>query len=145
MNARETVVLLVENDADVELGIAVTLQRSSPPTLLRSVPTGEMAVQYLAGEPPFDDREEYPIPEVIILDLKLPGISGFDLLSWRWMRESLRTVPVLALVEAYDLQGRERALALGANAIQEKPLDYTLIRPIVEELIRAQAVQATGP
>jgi CheY-like chemotaxis protein len=127
----------VEDDPDHQLLITLALRDSTLGLTIRSVASGEMALQYLLGLPPFDDLDAYPRPSLMLLDLNLPGISGLDVL--RAMRETreLREIPVLVLTVSDDAGDRRAALELGAAACHQKPTDLTLLTPIVGELLRA--------
>jgi CheY-like chemotaxis protein len=133
---RHPILLLVEDNPDHQLLITLALQDSTPEAKIRSVASGEMALQYLLGLPPFEDMEAFPRPSLVLLDLNLPGISGLDVL--RAMRETreLREIPVLVLTVSDDARDRKAALELGADACHQKPTDLTLLTPIVGELLR---------
>jgi CheY-like chemotaxis protein len=127
----------VEDDPDHQFLITLALQDSTLGLEIRSVASGEMALQYLLGLPPFEDLEAFPRPSLVLLDLNLPGISGLDVL--RAMRETreLREIPVLVLTVSDDARDRKAALALGADACHQKPTDLALLTQIVGELLRA--------
>jgi CheY-like chemotaxis protein len=134
---RQPVLLLVEDDPDHQLLITLALQDSTLGIKISSVASGEMALQYLLGLPPFEDLEAFPRPSLVLLDLDLPGISGLDVL--RAMRETreLREIPVLVLTVSDDARDRKAALELGADACHQKPTDLTLLTPIVGKLLGA--------
>ncbi|MGD8362898.1 MAG: response regulator [Gemmatimonadota bacterium] len=135
MPTRHPILLLVEDNPDHQLLITLALQDSTPEAKIRSVASGEMALQYLLGLPPFEDMEAFPRPSLVLLDLNLPGISGLDVL--RAMRETreLREIPVLVLTVSDDERDRKAALELGAEACHQKPTDFALLTPIVGELL----------
>src|SRR5947207_15985335 len=78
-------VLLVEDDPDDRLIARHAFERVAPGVRLRMSFDGEDAVAYLAGEGIYSARAEHPLPNVVLLDLKLPRKSGFEVLQW--MRE----------------------------------------------------------
>jgi two-component system response regulator len=142
MPSHKPVLLLVEDDPDQQLLISLALQEATPPVGIRSVASGEMALQYLYGLPPFDDRMRFPRPALVVLDIGLPGVSGFDVLKTIRESESLRDIPVLILTILDEAHYRERALELGATAFCPKPDDFSLITPFVQALLRGERVQA---
>lgn len=142
MSTTYRTVLLVEDDPDHRLLISFALEGSAPGILVRSVGSGELALEYLLGQPPADDLDDFPRPCLVILNLGLPGISGFDVL--RVMRETraLREIPVLVLTVSSEDRDRRLALSLGAVAFLPKPADFSSIGPVVRDLLEATRDQA---
>ncbi|MGC2696767.1 MAG: response regulator [Candidatus Angelobacter sp.] len=116
------VVLLVEDDAfDVQL-IKTALRRTPGEITLIRVQDGDEAVDYLAGTAPFDDREKFPIPITMILDIKLPKRSGLEVLQWlRSQVGPIRRLPTLMLTSSKHQVDVNRAFEYGANAYLTKP------------------------
>ena len=75
-------VLLVEDSADDAFLLQFTLRRAKCAFLVRLVEDGEQAIAYLKGDMPFADRKENPFPDLVLLDLNLPKIDGFEVLHW---------------------------------------------------------------
>jgi CheY-like chemotaxis protein len=75
-------ILVVEDEPDYALLIQECIQDPSAPYLLRAVESGEAAIAYLSGDGVFADRDQYPFPFLILLDLKMPGTGGFGVLRW---------------------------------------------------------------
>jgi CheY-like chemotaxis protein len=75
------------------------------------------------------DREQHPLPALILLDLKLPGMSGLELLRWLRQQKNLRRIPVLVLTSETDPSYMEAAYDAGANS-------YLLKSPVPEEIDR---------
>lgn len=87
--------------------------------LLEPVCDGEQAIAYLSGIEHYGDRARYPYPELMLLDLKMPGKNGFDVLDWL-RQQSVR--PVTIILSGSDQQkDLDRAYALGADHYQVKP------------------------
>lgn len=78
-------------------------------------------MNYMAGGPPFSDRSIYPLPGVVFVDLKLPGISGFDLLQWLRRHPEFKGTFTVVLSATGDLTSVQAAYALGANTFLIKP------------------------
>jgi two-component system response regulator len=142
MPSHKPILLLVEDDPDQQLLISLAFREAVPPVGIRSVASGEMALQYLFGLPPFNDKVRFPRPSLVVLDLDLPGVSGFDVLKTIRESESLRDIPVLILTLLDEVQYRTRALELGATAFCPKPKDFSLITPFVQALLRGEPAQA---
>jgi CheY-like chemotaxis protein len=110
-----------DNDDDVLLTKCALLDAglSNP---VHVVSTAEEAVAYLSGEGKYSDRNTFPIPKVMFVDLKLPGKSGHEVLKWIHGREELRHVLSVVLTGSDDPNDRKLAQDLGANCYLEKPV-----------------------
>lgn len=119
---KKPVVLLVEDDTfDVEL-IKTALERTPGEITLMCVADGDKAVGYLAGTAPFDDREKYPVPITMILDIKLPKRSGFEVLQWLRSQDGpVKRLPTMVLTASNHQVDINRAFEDGANVYLTKP------------------------
>src|SRR5690348_10919286 len=82
---------------------------------LQTVENGEEAVVYLTGAGPYADRTTYPQPLLILLDLKLPRMSGLEVLEWRRQQDpQLQRIPVVVLTSSRESSDVNRAYELGA-------------------------------
>lgn len=84
---------------------------------------GQRAIEYLSGAGPFADRTKYPLPCLVLLDLKLPRKSGFEVLEWMRAQPLLRRIVVVVCTSAEHEHDIARAYELGANAYIVKPMD----------------------
>jgi CheY-like chemotaxis protein len=84
---------------------------------------GEEAIAYLKGEDRFANRDEYPLPTLLLLDLKMPRKDGFGVLEWIRQQPSLRRLRVVVLTGSEDIYDVNRAYDLGANSFLVKPLN----------------------
>jgi len=97
-------------------------------TVFHPVEDGQQAVAYLRGEGEFRDRNQHPFPDLIILDLNLPGMDGFNFLEWL-KNESGFSLPVLVFTVSGSAEDKAKALAAGAAGYFVKPKDFeTLVR-----------------
>jgi CheY-like chemotaxis protein len=113
-------ILLVEDDpADAELTIRA-LRRSKVANEPVVVETGQDALAYLRTEPPFEDAEQ---PDLILLDLKLPGMSGLELLDILKDDPELHRIPVVVLTTSENPEDITKAYDLRANCYLTKPVD----------------------
>ena len=115
---RKPVLLLVEDDSsDVQL-IQAALSRTPGEVTLMRVDDGDKAVDYLTGTAPFDDREKYPLPVTMLLDIKLPKRSGLEVLQWlRNQADPIRRLPVVMLTSSKHRVDVNGAFERGANAL----------------------------
>lgn len=115
-------VLLVEDDpSDYRLiqRAFIKIDKSIPIIRLSN---GDEAVAYLSGEPPYDNRVLYPMPCVVLLDLKLPRRSGFEVLTWvRQHPSGIRRLPIIVLTSSRHSTDINRAYDLKANSYLVKP------------------------
>ncbi len=136
MDASLGPILVVEDDQDHALLIrSVFERRSSLGAVIRVVSTGQQALDYLEGIPPYDDRTENPLPEVIILDLGLPGMNGFDVLSWLSVSEEHSDIPVVVFTSSTDPADARMAYSLGARSYKTKPADFGELVDVVRDVV----------
>jgi len=100
------------------------------PSALRLVPNGRAAVQYLSGTGQFADRALHPVPRLVLLDLKMPELSGFEVLEWIRKHPEYASLPVIIFSSSAHPDDPLKARALGANDYWQKPangLHYTQV------------------
>ena len=118
-----TVLVVEDNPTDVLL-IRRALTKANIDNPLQFVKDGDEAVQYLAGEGAFTDRAQYPLPAVMLLDLKLPRRSGLEVLQWVRAHSSLRRLPIVVLTSSNQSRDVNQAYDLGANSYLVKPVEF---------------------
>ncbi len=128
-------ILVVEDDQDHALLLRSVFESRSRGTLMRIASTGRAALDYMAGIPPYDDRAENPLPEVIILDLDLPDMNGFDVLSWLSVSEEHANIPVIVFTSSTDPADARMAYSLGARAFKSKPADFGELVDVVRDVV----------
>src|SRR5690349_12119322 len=117
----ELILLVEDNPADAWL-FQRGLKKAGVTTRVERLSTGDDAVAYLEGRSPYDNRAAYPLPGIVVLDLKLPRRSGFEVLEWvRTRTGTLRLVPVIVLSSSSMPSDVNRAYDLGANSYLTKP------------------------
>lgn len=132
------VILLVEDNEDDALLVQRQLQKAGLDFELRTVYDGSEAIRYLAGEGKYSDRENFPMPSLVLLDLNLPVVSGFEVLAWIKEQPTLQSLPVIVLTATEDEVVIQKALALGANYYIPKPPSAETLKVIVDELLWVQ-------
>ncbi len=114
-------ILLVEDDPNDAFFLKRALHKVRPDISLTVVTDGEQAIDYLNGRHQYADRATYPFPLVILLDLKLPYLSGFQILEHIRAEAALAQIPVFILTSSPEERDRLRALELGAKRYFIKP------------------------
>jgi CheY-like chemotaxis protein len=130
------VILHIEDDAnDVEL-VQMAFRKAKAECRLVVVNDGDDAISYLKGEGAFADRATYPLPAVILLDVKLPRRSGLEVLEWIRSNPDLplRRVPVLMLTSSNQPMDIARAYDLGANSYLVKPADLGVLTELMKTI-----------
>ena len=118
------VILVVEDREDDILLIRKSFERAGVANPLHFVRTGDEAVAYLSGEQKYSNRAEFPLPILVLLDLKLPGMDGFDVLAWIRRQDGLRALPVIVLTSSTELSDVNRAYQLGASSFFVKEIEF---------------------
>ncbi len=118
-------ILLVENSESDRLLMQGAILRAQFTTSLQTVVDGEAAIAYLKGEGVYRDRTIHPLPFVMLLDLNLPRVSGFDVLAWVRSQPKLKRIPMIILSASSRAADIERAYDLGATGFLVKPATLT--------------------
>lgn len=124
MNSRNLVVMLIEDNDDHAELVAAALQVN---TLVGSVVRfveAESGLEYLYGEKQTAKRDAYPLPDLILLDLMLPGMSGMEMLKVIRNRPETRGTPVIVLTTSSQDKKIAQAYELGANSYIAKPIGH---------------------
>src|SRR2546428_9867920 len=120
----QAVILLAEDREDDILLIRKAFQEAFINNPLQVVRDGEEAIAYLSGEGKYSNRAEYPLPELMLLDLKMPGTDGFDVLKWMRQQPGLQALRVVVLTSSDQMRDVNAAYQLGANSFLVKPIDF---------------------
>ena len=121
MSTTDQAILLVEDSEDDVFLMRRALKGAKIKNPLVVVEDGQQAVDYLGGGGKFADREKFPLPAVVFLDLKLPMKSGLEVLEWIRKQPGLENLVVLVLTSSSEPSDLKRAYALGANSYLVKP------------------------
>jgi CheY-like chemotaxis protein len=135
-------ILVVEDDEnDVEL-IRRTLSQGGIPNPRHFVKSGEEAINYLLGMEPYTDRKRYPLPGLVLLDLKLHVMDGFEVLQWIKNHHHFGHLRVVVLTSSKHTRDLKKAYRLGANSFLVKPFEFENSSALLAA-IRAQLDGAT--
>lgn len=130
-DAHATVLVVEDDPYDREL-LRRVVQRAEIPNPLQMVGDGEQAIRYLAGDPPYDDRDRFPLPGLVLLDVKLPRIDGFGVLRWLRTHPVLGSMPAVVVSSSAEPSDQQRASELRADAYVVKPLKSDLLVELLE-------------
>lgn len=103
---------------------------------LQTVPHGRAALEYLSGAGAFADRTRFPVPAVVLLDLNLPEVHGFEVLKRIRAHPPVSKLPVVVFSSSVREEDRMRAMLLGATEFLQKPTSPTVLREIIRSLIQ---------
>lgn len=131
---RGETVLYVEDEENDALFMQRAFAGAGIARALRRVSHGRAAIDYLLGIGIYANREAFPVPAVVLLDINLPLVSGFDVLKWIRARPEYAALPVLMFSSSRRCEDEHQARELGANALLEKPDSGSRFRDIVEQL-----------
>ena len=116
-------VLTVDDSSDDTLLFQRACRKSGASFQLQTVNGGQGAIDYLSGADVFSDRQRFPLPQLMLLDLKMPKKDGFEVLDWVRQQTGSR-VPVAIFSSSQNQKDIEQAYQMGANWYLMKPLDY---------------------
>ena len=119
----QAVFLLVEDNEDDVILLQRSFAKNKIANPLRVVRNGQEAMLYLEAGGRYRNRAEFPFPSIVLLDLKMPGIDGFEVLAWIRQQPELRTLRVIVLTSSDAISDVNRAYQLGANSFLVKPGD----------------------
>ena len=127
-------ILLVEdNNMDVILTLDA-FREAKLKNKINVARNGQEALDYLFGRDKFSNRNEYPMPALILLDLKMPGIDGFEVLRQIKNTEFLKRIPVVILTSSKDEGDRALSYDIGANSYLLKPVSFDGFTEVVKKI-----------
>ena len=88
------------------------------------VADGTEVLKYLLGEGKFADRDEYPLPSLLLLDLRMERMHGFDVIRWVRAHRDFRDMPIVVLAQSDELREVNQAYAMGATSFMMKPVEF---------------------
>ena len=129
--ANSPIILLVEDYPHDALFVMRSFRHAGVPNQLQIVESAEAAIQYLSASDPYADRTKHPLPGILIVDVRLPGLSGLDLLKWLQTRPELALMPVVMMAGTEKENDVRQALQLGAAAYLVKGQDMSVLVQMV--------------
>ena len=141
--SRATVLHIDDDRNDVELFRAAA-RKANAQFAIHNVSDGEQAMAYLNGRGIYRNRQLYPLPALILLDLKMPRATGFEVLRWIRNHPEVGDLPVIILSGSELQDDIQQAYATGADFYMVKPLGFNELVNLVKELNAAWVREDRG-
>jgi CheY-like chemotaxis protein len=130
----DAVILVVEDQVADVMVILRAFNEAKLSDRVFVVNNGEEAMQYLSGQGVYADRKRFPLPNLILLDLKMPKIGGFEVLRWLQTRPDLGGITTVVLTLSSELKDVNEAYQLGASSFMVKPDDFSNVSAMAKML-----------
>jgi CheY-like chemotaxis protein len=137
-------VLHIDDDANDAQLLDAAMRKAKARFTLQSVSDGEQAMAYLNGQGAYGDRTRFRMPSLVLLDLKMPRATGFEVLKWIRSHTVMGKLPVVVLSGSELREDIQRAYAAGANSYIVKPLGFSALVQLVEKL-QAEWLTSASP
>lgn len=115
------IILAAEDERSDAFIMRLVFEKAGVMNPLTIVSDGRDVVNYLTGTPPYEDRATHPLPALLTLDLKMPLMSGFDVLDWLRTRPEFKDLPAVVISSSSDEADVKKARSLGARDYFVKP------------------------
>jgi CheY-like chemotaxis protein len=133
MNKSAHILLVEDNHMDVELTLDA-FREAKLINVIHVVSNGQEALDYVFGRGKYADRVMYPMPNLILLDLKLPGIGGIEVMRCIKATPILKRLPVVILTSSQDEGDRALSYDIGANSFLVKPVSFEGFLAVVRQI-----------
>jgi CheY-like chemotaxis protein len=127
-------ILHVDDDPNDTALLQAASRRAGILHELHNVADGEEAIAYLDGTEPYEDRTRYQMPALILLDLKMPRATGFEILQWIRRNPRISRIPVVVLSGSELEEDIRKAYASGANSYLVKPLGFDALVDLIRSV-----------
>lgn len=124
-----------DTPSDVQLLEMAMARCGGEVSSLKIVNDGQAVVDYLRGAPPFDQAQR-KVPNIILMDLKMPRLNGFEVLTWLRQHPGCSIIPVIIMSSSALPQDVLQAYRLGVNAYFEKPTEFAELKEILRSIIK---------
>jgi CheY-like chemotaxis protein len=131
--ANPTILIVEDNPTDVIL-IRRGFDRAKLANPIHVVGDGDSAVDYLSGGGAYADRQQFPLPVLILLDIKLPRRTGLEVLEWLRAQRTLKRIPVVVLTSSQQDRDVNAAYDTGANSYLVKPVEFDGLQQMIKTL-----------
>ena len=146
MDDNRFTVLLVEDDLNDIFLVKRAFKMAHLPDPLQVVTDGEEAINYLKGDGKYADRQGYPLPKLIVMDIKMPRRTGFEVLEWvKGDGRPLRRIPIVIVSSSDNPADINRAYELGANAYMVKPVNFKAVEHLFESITHYWGLECAKP
>jgi CheY-like chemotaxis protein len=120
MKGNPTILLVDDSENDTDLLRAAFTKAAFHP-VLREIRNGREAIAYLQGDAPYANRNEFPLPTLMLVDLNMPVMDGLAVLAWARGHPRFKRLPIMVLTASMRVQDIDRAFDLGVNSFLVKP------------------------
>ena len=134
MTTRQFTILHVEDDPNDVLLVQRAFKKSRSMAVVQSVADGDQALAYLAGADVFADRDQYPAPALVLLDLKMPRKSGLEVLTWIRQQPQFKRLIVVVFTSSRHDHDVTLAYELGANSYLMKPVGFEALQETIKQV-----------
>ena len=139
-------VLLVEDDLNDVFLVKRAFKMAHLPEPLQVVTDGQEAINYLKAEGKYEDRQAYPLPKLIVMDIKMPRRTGFEVLEWvKKGDQPLRRIPIVIVSSSNNPADINRAYELGANAYMVKPVNFKAVEHLFQSITHYWGLECAKP
>jgi|SRR3569833_1930768 len=139
--ATTTTVLLADDDDALSILLENAIHRSGQAITLTWVADGDEAIRYLSRTREFSNEHKFPFPSVLLLDLKMPKVTGFEVLEWIRTQPRLASLPVVIWSSSGLPEDKRRAETLGAISYFVKPMESAGFLELIEYLACCRSEQ----
>lgn len=131
----DPVILVAEDSENDVLMLRRAFKHLNISAPLQVVPNGEEAISYLEGAGEFGNRQEYPLPDIILLDLKMPRKNGFEVLKWWRNQKHLAAMRIVVLTTSDEIRDVNEGYRAGAASFLVKPLNFEEFRNTIYAMV----------
>ena len=133
MNKPAQILLIEDNRMDIELTLDA-FKEAHIANPIQVAPNGQEALDYLFGKGQYADRQQYPLPCLILLDLKMPRVDGFEVLRQVKAEPRIKRIPVIILTSSKEEGDRALSYDTGANSYLVKPVSFEGFAEVVKQI-----------
>lgn len=145
MSTIESTILLVESFPDKLALFQDAFHKAKLKTSLKVLTDGQSAINYLSGMDEYSDRLQYPLPSLIMLQLDILKVSGFQLLEWLSKQPNIKNIPVVVFIKSLKQEDYERAYELGANSCLDKPNNVDDLAQVLKNIYEMWIIYSQKP
>ncbi len=142
--ATDRTVLYAEDDPNDAFFMRHAFTKLNGAVTLNIVSHGRAAIDYLSGAGEYGDRSRYPLPMLLLLDVKMPERSGLEVLSWVRSRPEFTALPVLMFTSSSQQTDIASSRSLGANAYLVKPSNAANLYLLMQDILKVLATGLPG-
>jgi CheY-like chemotaxis protein len=140
----QNLILIVDDRVDDQQLLIRMLRRLGVMNPVSMLSDGHEAIRYFNGDSQYADRTQYPLPAVVFLDLKLPVVSGFEVLDWMHGTSVKRNSHIFIYSEIGNVTNVRRIYSLGADSFLRKPVQELDLMNLIYHFPKYWQIKAEG-